>query len=233
MKTLRVFLAFSTITLLLVSSPAPALGEVEAPTVYLPMIAVPCPMPTLFTPEEGAQLDTLTPTFNFAVPIAGGVTGAELDISADPSFMPLAYAITSFGGGGVFTWKIYSNLLPASTYYWRAETKCGSSSQAYSEVRTFTTGSGGVVLPGPELLSPLDGSTTDSNIVTFEWSPVVGAESYILSYQAEGSFWMGVPLTETQSTHTLVPDKNYIWYVQALNAYGVGVSSVTWHFTTP
>lgn len=233
MKTLRVFLAIFTTLLLFISSPVPALGEVEIQTVYLPLISVPCPMPILYTPEEGAQLDTLAPTFNFEVPITAGVTGAELDISADPSFMPMAYAITSFGGGGVFTWKIYSNLEPASTYYWRAQTMCGSSSHAYSEVRTFVTGSGGVVLPGPELLSPLDGSTTDSNIVTFEWSPVDGAESYILSYQAEGSFWMSVPLTDTQSTRTLQSGKNYTWYVQALNAYAVGVASETWNLTTP
>jgi len=145
----------------------------------------------------------------------------------------MAYAITYFGGGGEFTWKIFSNLAPATTYYWRAETKCGNSAQAYSEVRSFVTGSGGEILPAPGLLSPLDGSTTASTVVTFEWSPVPGAESYLLSYQAEGSYWFDVPVADTQSTHILQTNKNYTWNVKALNAYGVGVTSVDWHFTTP
>lgn len=233
MKTLRVFLAFFTTLLLFVSSPAPALGEVEAHTVYLPMISVPCPKPTLFSPVDAAQLDTLIPTFNFEVPNLPGVTGAGLEISANLNFMPVEYSIGYFGGGGEFTWKLNYNLQPATTYYWRAETKCGSSSHAHSEVRTFASGSGGEILPAPVLLSPPDVSTTDSNIVTFEWSPVVGAESYQLSYQEEGSWWYLVELTDTQSTHTLKPGKNYIWDVEAVNAYAVGESSETWEFTTP
>lgn len=233
MKTIRVFLAFSTTLLLLVASPAPALGVVEVHSVYLPIVSVPCPMPTLFTPDEGAQLDTLIPTFNFAVPIAGGVTGAGLEISANPNFMPVEYSIGYFGGGGEFTWKLNYNLAPATTYYWRAETKCGSSSHAYSEVRTFASGSGGVILPAPVLLSPSDGSTTDSTSVTFQWNPVVGAESYQLMYREEGSWWYLVELTDTQSTRTLQPGKNYIWYVEAVNAYAVGVASEVWDFSTP
>ena len=233
MKTLRVFLAFSTTLLLLVSSPAPALGEVEVHTVYLPIVSVPCPMPTLFTPEVSAQLDTLIPTFNFAVPISGGVIGAGLEISANPNFMPVEYSIGYFGGGGEFTWKLNYNLQPATTYYWRAETKCGDSAHTYSEVRTFVSGSGGVVLPAPVLLSPPDGSTTDSNVVTFEWSPVDGADSYLLNYQAELSSWMSVPLTGTQITRNLLSDRYYTWYVQALNAYGMGIISPFWNFSTP
>ncbi len=233
MKTLRVFLAIFATLLLFFSPPAPAFGEVENYKLYLPMISVPCPPPTLYTPEDNAQLDTLIPTFNFEVPNVPRVTGAGLDISANPSFMPMAYAITSFSGGGVFTWKIYSNLEPASTYYWRAETKCGDSAHTYSEVRTFITGSGGVILPAPVLISPPDGSTTDSNVVTFEWSPVDGADSYLLNYQAELSSWMSVPLTGTQITRNLLSDRYYTWYVQALNAYGMGIISPFWNFSTP
>lgn len=233
MKTIRVFLAFFTILMLMLCPPAPAAGEVEAQVVYLPLIAIPCPKPTLFSPEDNAQLDTLVPTFNFEVPIAGGVIGAGLDVSANPNFMPVDYSIGYFGGGGEFTWKLNYNLLPATTYYWRAQTKCGNSAYAYSEVRALITGSGGVILPAPVLLSPADGSTTDSTEVTFEWNPVPGAESYQLSYQPEGSWWYLVPVTNTQSTHTLQPGKNYIWYVEAVNSYGIGVDSEVWNLTTP
>ena len=233
MKILRRFLVVFTTLLFLITPSTPALGESLAQSVYLPMILVPCPKPTLYTPEDASQLDTLTPTFTFKVPSNPGVIGAGLNISLNPDFIPLSYSMGSFGGGGEFTWKIFSNLLPASTYYWRAETKCGSSLNTYSEVRTFVTGSGGVILPGPELISPLDYSTTGSTIVTFQWNPVAGAESYQLSYQAEGSYWSLVQLTDTQSTRTLDPDKNYTWYVQALNAYAVGEYSDFWHFTAP
>jgi hypothetical protein len=233
MRVVRIFLAIFTTLLFFCTPSTPALGESVAQFVYLPLISVPCPQPILYSPEDAAQLDTLTPTFHFQVPIDPGVIGVGVDVSANPNFMPMAYAIGSFGGGGEFTWRIYSNLEPATTYFWRAETKCGNSVSTYSEVRTFVTGSGGEILPAPALLSPADMSTTDSTDVTFEWSPVAGADSYMLSYQAEGSWWMSLQVTETQSTRTLQPDKNYIWYVRALNAYGMGLSSEVWHFTTP
>lgn len=233
MKVLRFFLALFMILLLFLSAPTPAMGEGEDHFVYLPFLAYPCPKPTLYSPEDAAQLDTLIPTFNFEIPVVDGVIGAGLDISLDPNFTFMAYSIGYFGGGGEFTWKVYSNLDPALTYYWRVETKCGESVRTYSDVRTFVTGSGGEIPPAPVLLSPADGSTTLSTVVTFEWSTVVGAESYLLSYQAEGSYWMSVPLTETQSTRTLQPGKNYLWHVEALNAYAVGESSASWTFTTP
>jgi len=231
-KVPRVFLVLVAILLLFLSSPTPALGDGEH-LVYLPFVAYPCPQPTLYSPEDAAQLDTLTPVFQFGVPVITGVTGAALHVSPNPSFMPLEYSITSDSGGGEFTWKVYYNLTPAATYYWRAVTICQGSVKSYSEIRTFLTGSGGEFPPAPVLLSPADGSTTASTSVTFEWSQVVGATGYLLNYQGEGSSWMTVPLTDTQRTRSLQPGKNYIWYVQPLNAYGIGESSPTWHFTTP
>ncbi len=69
MKVFRTFLAVLMTLLFLLSLSLPALAENEAQFVYLPMIAVPCPKPTLYSPEDAAQLDTLTPTFNLEVPV--------------------------------------------------------------------------------------------------------------------------------------------------------------------
>ena len=132
----------------------------------------------------------------------------------------------------------FGNLEPATAYYWRAWLTCGASYGPYSEVWSFTTGSGGIILPGPTLVAPPDGSTVSSIPVTFRWDPVSGAvDSDMIYWRAADQPWTtyGTSAVNTQTTVDwgLLPDTTYEWWVTAINDYAKGTPSTVWLFTTP
>jgi hypothetical protein len=63
---------------------------------------------------------------------------------------------------------------------------CGSTWGPSSQAWSLTTGSGGVRLPSPTLISPPNGAVLNTNTPMLEWSPVSGAINYQVHIYGSG-----------------------------------------------
>lgn len=235
MKIMRIIVLLFIFSFLLYAPAEIAAGQ-EVNTlnqIYLPMVMKPCVKPILISPENAVQVDTLIPSFTFEIPPVTTQILVILEISEESNFGSSAYSMGGYMSGGTTTWQPFSNLEPGTNYYWRVNADCGNSMVTYSDVRSFTTGSAGEILPSPVLLSPADESTTGSTQVVFDWEDVPGALEYSIHYQKEGSYWSLIPVTDSTITRNLEASTTYNWYVQAVNDYAYGNLSEIWTFTTP
>jgi hypothetical protein len=66
----------------------------------------------------------------------------------------------------------FDNLDPATTYYWRVRDSCRFGNGPFSPVFTFTTGSNGVMLSAPSLITPSNGATGVGGTVNFAWTDI-------------------------------------------------------------
>lgn len=235
MKIIRFFVLLLIFTFLFSTPSVVVLGQ-EANSLnllYLPLVMKPCVKPILISPENAAQLDTLKPSFTFEIPPLTTQISVGLQISQETDFDDLEYSMGGSSSGGTATWRIFRNLTPATNYYWRVKANCGNSMVTYSDVRSFSTGSTGEILPAPVLLSPGDDTTTGSTQVIFDWEDVSGAVEYMIAYQEQGSYWWLTYVTNSTFTQNLQANTTYNWYAQAINDYAYGANSEVWSFTTP
>lgn len=148
------------------------------------------PAPKLLSPANGSALNTLIPVLEIDTGIPETPSSPKIELSLDAQFT--TSRMVSMGCGqrwGHYDWfdvpgsrSGSGNLLPSTRYYWRARTAygnaCGVPSPEWgpwSEVYSFVTGSGGVILPGSQLLSPPNGGIVFELRPTLSWQPVSGA----------------------------------------------------------
>ena len=198
--------------------------------------------PTLISPSDGSNQNTLIPTFQWNNGNVTDITEVHLLILLHEDDFPneWVYWVTSYNSG--FNEERYdeTNLTPATTYYWKVWLKCGEIESPHSELRSFTTGSADLILPAPTLLSPADGSEIYSYDlpVKLQWSAVTGAEEYKVEiYKWADGMWYRVwstTVTETEYTipFSLTQYSYYLWYVQPINDYALGTTSLGWTFET-
>lgn len=208
--------------------------------VYLPLIMRPsgappgCALaPQLIAPADGSALDTLLPRFEWDSGNNPSATEFHLQVGYDQAFTAFEYRARSSGWAhGRWEHQPVLNLPAATTLYWRAYLTCGPVQGPYSAVWSFTTGSGGVVLPGPQLLSPANGSTLAGQEATVEWSPLPGAVGYGINY-VDGQMHRAT-FVEDHSwvLSNLQPNTEYEWWVVARSDYAWGAESEHWTFTT-
>jgi len=190
-------------------------------------------VPTLISPANGSVLTTRIPLFIWndgSDPIA---TRSSMQLARDAAF---AHGASSVRGGieGEWRFRFPANLNEATTYYWRAWLTCGNLQGPYSEVWSFTTGSGGTVLPAPALVAPANESAVPTTVVTLRWAPVPGAVEYLLFWGTAdhpGSSYNEV--SGEQFELELSANTTYEWWVNARNDYAISADSETWQFTTP
>ena len=192
--------------------------------------------PILLDPPDGAALDTLIPLFRWDFGNNPQATWFRIEVGLDQGLTQPVYWMRTWGLlRGISQWRIDINLDPATTYYWRAYLGCGDTQGPYSQVRSFTTGSGAQIPPAPALLSPTDGATLAGTSVTIRWAPVSATVEYELNYTRDyrNYYYIMVPGTETQTDVTsLRPNTTYEWWVRARNGYAWGAEPAHWHFTT-
>jgi len=207
--------------------------------IYLPVVfnqfGVCSTIPTLISPTNGSSLQTLIPLFQWD---SGNNLQADtfrLDLSRNSGFTDIINSLSFFQGHGAGSFRFSENLDPASTIYWRAFLMCGGIQSPYSEVWSFTTGSGGTILTAPALVSPANGGVVPTTTVTLQWSPVSGATGYQVNWRKVGQGGSYTqPVTGTPSTIIwLSTNTTYEWWVSARNDYAFGVDSEKWRFTTP
>lgn len=124
--------------------------------------------PTLQSPANAAQLDTLRPVLTAAAAASGAY---EFEISDRSDFSPpsgpqtfLTSVIqTVVASGGAASLTPSRDLQPATRFYWRVRTKQGDAVSGWSETRTFLTKITGYSIPG-ELYDPLIGDTIGTRI---------------------------------------------------------------------
>jgi hypothetical protein len=238
MSLRRLNLALIVIAMLcLAAGGEPAAAAPSARRSYLPLVGrrfpAPCtgrPLPA--EPADGAILNTILPTLRYipATP-RPQFTMMTLVFATNPSFSGAdAYTI----GPGGRDLMPFHNLLPGRLYYWRLQESCGSKHGPWSASYRFTTGSGGVLLPGPALASPSNQASGLPSTVTFTWNPVAGALGYQFWITQVGSSSRSLDMVAnpTKTMADLEPNATYDWWVLARNAYGYGSSSLTWRFRT-
>jgi len=205
-------------------------------TVYLPLVqrsTLPCTVaPTLISPTNGSALDTLVPLLVY-MRGTHPVSYTVISIADNPTFdTPIKYS-SSGGALGPHQLRLFYNLEPATTYYWHVYDVCGSVNSPHSSVFSFTTGSGGVILPAPALVSPADGTVGIGQETTLVWDAVGGAVGYELFRCREGGgCWLYFTSSTSQEVRYLNPNTTYEWYVKAYNDYAYGNQSDIWRFTT-
>lgn len=127
-----------------------------------------------------------------------------------------------------------NNLSPSTTYFWRAWLMCNETEGHYTDVWSFTTGSGGTILSAPTLLAPTDDSTPPSVPIYLQWSAVGDAVEYIVHWRKLGGGLFYESVSETQTEFNWFDaNTTYEWWVTARNDYAMGEDSETWQFTTP
>lgn len=220
-----------------------------------------CPIiPTLNSPAQGAMVNTLAPLFEWSNTHQAYATRFNVQVAIGQSFSnPMGAYSTKYPN--VFRdheWQMNRNLDIATTYYWRAFFVCNESRGPYV-TRSFITGSGGIVLPAPNVISPRNDEITAlgsvphlhwdpaenaNEVLVFwipksielHWEPVVGADKYLLFWRERGQDYFNVRWIDGNQTYAylngLSPDVTYEWSVAARNAYAIGVRSPTVRFTT-
>lgn len=192
--------------------------------------------PTLISPANGSSVNTLIPVYTWDNGNYPDATRKRIEVAKDSGFTKKVMYMWGGYMTGVEQFRFSTNLIPATTYYWRAFFFCDDIQGPFSEVWAFTAGSGGIILPGPALFAPANGITVPTTTVTFQWLPVPGAVQYNLHWRAVepvGSSYM----TWVDGTQTTIDwldaSTRYEWYVTARNDYAMGTDSETWQFTTP
>jgi hypothetical protein len=220
---------------------APATVDQDS-TLYLPSILniLPCgDEPELFRPPNNSTLDTIRPAFQYTFGLNPDATERWFEVALDPGFTQRQYWTYSTNIHGTTDTMYYTrphvNLKAATLHYFRAYVKCGSSLALYSDVWSFTTGSGGTILPAPTLLEPSTDSQVPSTTVTLRWLPVSGANlGYVVYYgKVGGSQFLGQANDTSLVVGPLNAATTYEWWVKAANDYALGSSSAKWEFTTP
>jgi hypothetical protein len=203
--------------------------------------AVP-PVPILLSPPNGVLLDTLIPVRTLDAGVADVPLEFQFQRSTSPAFPPLSTEVERICIGRldrVVEFVSWSNLPPATLYYWRARAAYGGACvgnvewSEWSPVSQFTTGSGGVLPAPPVPLSPANGTTVFGPFL-MTWQQHPQQLGYHLQWTAlpagSGLTWGALGFTSTMTsagTGELFftfspPGKTYDWWVRVRNAYGWG-----------
>lgn len=187
-------------------------------------------VPTPLAPAAGANLPTPLTISWSAVTDPSGILGYNWQVSTSATFPTVALQNST----NVGTTQDTVSGLPNGTYFWRVQAVSGAFVKgAWSAARSFNITGAGAGQPGAPTLSPTKAYSTfhPLEVITFNWSPVAGASSYVLQVSKDPSF----PVTTTGSFNNIpnatysfsTPDEgSYSARVYAVNANGVaGVPS--------
>jgi hypothetical protein len=189
-------------------------------------VAVPNPL----SPASGASLTSPLTISWSAVTDPSGILGYNWQVSTSSTFPTVALQNSTNDG---ITQDTVSGL-PNGTYFWRVQAVNGAFvKSAWSATRSFNITGTGAGQPGAPTMSPTKAYSTfhPLEVMTFNWSPVAGAASYVLQFSKDPSF----PVSTTSSFNNIpnntysfsTPDEgSYSARVYAVNANGVaGVPS--------
>lgn len=156
----------------------------------------------------------------------------EMEFGRDPSF---AGSDTLIRTGQASAEMV--DLLPETTYHWRARAGNENGPSAWSRPFRFTTAADEPQLPEtPRLLAPADAATDVETTARLIWLPAANAASYAIGLSATGEFngeeKMFDALDTAQLLEELPEGTQFFWRVQGRNPFGESEWSATRSFTT-
>jgi hypothetical protein len=187
-------------------------------------IAAAPPAPSLVSPADGASVSEPFTISWTAVSDPSGIVAYNWQVSSSSAFTSLLLR-NSTGGA---TQDAVSGL-DNGTYFWRVQAVNGAFVQgAWSQPRSFTVTGAGTGSPGTPSLAPPKGYSTfhPSEVMTFTWSAIPDAATYVLQYSTDPSFpvFSSVEINNipdpTYSFAIANPEGNYFARVFAVDSSG-------------
>jgi hypothetical protein len=219
----------------------------------------PPPTPQLLVPAEGAAGIGTTPSLSWATPVGWSnnsflLTAYRLQVSTTHTFatlivndsVPKSAGQATSGIGYVRYEKSTAPLLQNTTYFWRVIAE-GPGGAAYSEVRSFATGTATPPIV-PPLQSPAPNATGLSVTPTLSWTYWTGVattEYYRVQVSADSLFGALIvndsvksPVRQTGLTSWVVMTqltvgRRYFWRVIGIGPGGATASETRSFETTP
>jgi hypothetical protein len=179
-------------------------------------VAVPNPL----SPASGSNLTSPLTISWSAVSDPSGILGYNWQVSTSSTFPTVALQNSTNVG---ITQDTVSGL-PNGTYFWRVQAVSGAFvKSAWSAARSFNITGAGAGQPGSPALSPTKAYSTfhPLEVITFNWSPVAGATSYVLQSSKDPSF----PVTTSVSFNN-IPDATYSFSTPDEGTYSARVYAV-------
>ena len=177
-------------------------------------------VPTLFHLHP-ARICTSPLTISWsAVTDPSGILGYNWQVSTSSTFPTIALQNSTNAG---ITQDTVSGL-PNGTYFWRVQAVSGAFvKSAWSAARSFNITGAGAGQPGAPALSPTKAYSTfhPLEVMTFNWSPVAGAASYVLQASKDPSF-----PTTTTVTFNNIPNQTYSFSTPDEGTYSARVYAV-------
>jgi len=207
--------------------------------------------PSLRSPGAGAKSVGVRPVFQWSA--IAGADSYELLVSPSTSFTNPV--ITKLGNYALpaNAWQSDIELDYDSTYYWKVRASGSDGYNAWSAVSAFTTESSPALELSP-ILEPLVSQSTAPELYSpgagvngvplkpiFQWSAIVGADSYELLVSTDASFTnpiiiktgdYALPANAWQSDINLDYNSTYYWKVRASGSDGYNAWSAVSAFTT-
>jgi len=186
----------------------------------IPAAAAAPPTPALLAPAAGAS--TLSPfTISWsAVTDPSGILGYNWQVSTSSSFSTVALQNSTNDG---ITQDTVSGL-PNGTYFWRVQSVSGAFvKSAWSAGRSVNITGTGAGQPGAPTMSPTKAYSTfhPLEVMTFNWSAVPGAASYVLQFSTDPSF-----PTNTTGQFNNIPNTTYSFSTPDQGVYSARVYAV-------
>ena len=188
-------------------------------TTHIAAAAVAVPSP--IAPAAGANLAAPLTISWSAVTDPSGILGYNWQVSASSTFGAIAAQNSTNVG---ITQDVVSGL-PNGTYFWRVQAVSGAFVQgAWYAARSFTiTGAGAGSVASPVLAATKGYSTFHPfETVTFNWTPVAGAASYLLQAATDPSFPV---ITRIEINN--IPNPTYTFVAANEGLYSARVFAVT------
>lgn len=201
--------------------------------IYLPLTQTIPAVPQLGTPPDRTPIITLAPTLSWTPPVSGTY---NLQIANDSIFASIALSVTTtLLDTQPMSYTLDSNLLGATTYYWRVGVRMDTGT-FFSAPQSFITPKKDLSLlpPRPQLLTPANGASVLATSTDLTWQSIPDTLYYRINvYDSQHNLFASQRLNV--STYTLsgiTLGTSYTWEVKALNQYGWGTYPAPWAFQT-
>jgi hypothetical protein len=188
------------------------------------------PAPTLISPANAANVTSPFTISWSAVSDPTGNAGYNWQVSTSSTFPTITLQNSTNPNQTQDTVSGLAN----GTYFWRVQAVNGAFVQgAWSAPRSFNITGAGAGQPAAPAMSPTKGYSTfhPLEVMTFNWSPVAGAASYVLQFSTDPSFPVATRgqvnnIPNTTYSFSTPDEGSYSARVYAVNASGIaGVPS--------
>ncbi|MBZ5507511.1 MAG: hypothetical protein LAO78_18785 [Acidobacteriia bacterium] len=178
-------------------------------------------VPTPLAPAAAANVSSPLIISWSAVSDPSGILGYNWQVSTSSTFPTVALQNSANAGVTQDTISGLAN----GTYFWRVQAVSGAFVQgAWSQPRSFNITGAGAGQPGAPTLSPTKAYSTfhPLEVMTFNWSAVAGAASYVLQFSKDPSF----PVA-TRGQIGNIPDTTYSFSTPDEGFYSARVYAVS------